>query len=393
LAAVTIDDIVRSRTARSTPAAIDYPSPELGSHLQAVDNFQRVLSIRAGDHVVMLTDPHLDPRISQAVHAMARGRGATFESMMAADTHSETVPEDAKPMIERATLVVSTWFASVFDPYTINLRKEKGQRWVKITFFRDWDALNTPHARFPVELIGELIRGTARLFPKEGPMDLRFTDPRGTDFRVKFTDQMLKKAMSHNRWRGKVTAEEPGSYVHFVPTHGPNLFDTVSGYTSRDQVVGIDGIVFPQWAVGFERPFKDKVGVEFRDDVVHAVHGTSEEAQIFRDFLIGGSLEEIGCGHAPKAARFDIYPAGPNAPGSLHWGVNALQPSDHLRRTLPNWEEPYIHLDMVSWDATVTAGSSTLIKDGFLMSLRDPEVVKAASRFGDPIQLLEASPA
>jgi hypothetical protein len=295
-------------------------------------------------------------------------------------------------MIERATLVVSTWFASVFDPYTINLRKEKGQRWVKITFFRDWDALNTPHARFPVELIGELIRGTARLFPKTGPMELRFTDPRGSDFRVTFTDQMLKKAMSHNRWRGKVTAEEPGSYVHFVPTHGPNLFDTVSGYTSRDTVVGIEGIVFPQWAVGFERPFSDKVGVEFRDDAVVAVHGQSEEARIFRDFLIGGTLEEIGCGHAPKAARFDIYPAGPNAPGSLHWGVNALKPSDHLRRTLPNWEEPYIHLDMVSWDATVTAGDSTLIKDGFLMSLRDPEVVKAASRFGDPIQLLEASP-
>jgi hypothetical protein len=38
----------------------------------------------------------------------------------------------------------------------------------------------------------------------------------------------------------------------------------------------------------------------------------------------------------------------------------------------------------------VKAGNTTLIDNGFLMSLRDPKVVEAASRYGDPVDLLES---
>jgi hypothetical protein len=40
----------------------------------------------------------------------------------------------------------------------------------------------------------------------------------------------------------------------------------------------------------------------------------------------------------------------------------------------------------------VTAGNRTLIDDGYLMSLRDPEVIACAQRYGDPIELLEQFP-
>ena len=59
---------------------------------------------------------------------------------------------------------------------------------------------------------------------------------------------------------------------------------------------------------------------------------------------------------------------------------------------MPNWEEPHVHLDLVSFDATVRAGNNLLIDEGFLLSLRDPEVVETARRFGDPIELLEQFP-
>ena len=49
-----------------------------------------------------------------------------------------------------------------------------------------------------------------------------------------------------------------------------------------------------------------------------------------------------------------------------------------------------MHQDLIVLDATVTAGRRTVIDNGFLMALRDPEVVAMASRFGDPLELLES---
>jgi hypothetical protein len=388
-----VADILKSPTARALPRPVDYPKPDTASSVQGMDNFHRVFAIRPGDHVVMLTDPLLDPRVVQAVQGLAKARGASFVSYMGKSTQYTAVPDEAKALLERATFVVSTWFASVFDPFCIALRRNKGQRWIKITFFRNLDLLSTPQARFPIDVLGEIIRATSRLYPDNGPFDLRFSDERGTDFSIKFTDDMRQRMKSNNRWRGNNFANEDGCYVHFLPTHGPNLYEPyMAGKAAEDFKVGIEGIVFPQWAVGFDKPFEEKIGVEFRGDRVHAIHGRSDEAQILRDFLIGATFEELGCGHNPKAPRFDIYPAGPNSPGALHFGINGLKPSEHSRRVMPNWEEPHIHMDLVTFDSTVTAGNRTVIEQGFLKSLRDPEVIAAAERYGDPIELLESFP-
>jgi hypothetical protein len=387
-----IEDIQDAPTRRGLPRPVKHPPSDIGAYMRGVDNFCRVMAIRPGDHVVMLTDPLLDPRVVQAVQGLARGRGATFASYMGESTRYVTVPEEAKALLSRATFVVSTWFASVLDPYCIGLRRNQGQRWVKITFFRDLDLLHTPQAQFPVDLLGEIIRATGRLFPEQGDFTLRLSDPRGTDLRIPYTDAMLQHLRRHNRWRGHNVADEPGCYVHYLPTHGPNLFEySMVGLKPEDKV-GIEGTVWANWAVGFDKPFESPVGVEFRDDIVHAVHGEGFAAEVLRDYLIGGTLEELGCGHNPKAPRFDIYPAGPNSPGSLHVGINAPKPSDYLRRVMPNWEEPHIHMDLVLYDATVTAGNKPLVEDGYLLSLRDPQVRAMAETYGDPVDLLEAWP-
>ncbi len=144
--------------------------------------------------------------------------------------------------------------------------------------------------------------------------------------------------------------------------------------------------------MGFDKPFDKPPGVEFADDKVIAVHGDTQEAEILRDFILGGTLEELGCGHNPKAPRFDIYPAGPNSPGALHFGINGPKESEYLRRVMPNWEEPHVHMDLVTFDSTVTAGNNVLIDDGFLQSLRDPKVIEVAAKYGDPVELLEEFP-
>lgn len=100
-------------------------------------------------------------------------------------------------------------------------------------------------------------------------------------------------------------------------------------------------------------------------------------------------IEGGGCGFNPKAPRHTVYPAGSNAPGALHFGIDLVKPSDYIRRVMPDWEEPPIHMDLITLDSTVHAGSNMLIDRGFLCALRDPNVVELAERYGDPIELLE----
>ncbi len=385
----SVEDILRSKTARALPRPVEYPEPDIAGFQAALDNFHKIFAIKNGDHVVMLTDPLLDPRVIQAVYGLARARGATFTSYMGRSTQLMDVPDEAKPILEKATFVVSTWFASVIDPFCVALRK-KGQRWIKITFFRNLDLWHTPQARFPIDLLGEIIRATARLYPETGDFDMRFTDSRGSNFEIAYTQKMRDRLLAHNRWRGHNYADEPGCYIHYIPTHGPNLYEPYA--MEEGETAPINGVLYPQWAVGFEKPFEEKIAVEFKDDQVVKVHGRSMEAEVIRDLIMGGKIEELGCGHNPKAPRFDIYPAGPNSPGALHFGINGAEPSDYIRRTMPNWEEPPVHMDLVTFDSTVTAGNQVMIDEGFLMSLRDPTVVEAATPYGDPLDLLEAFP-
>ena len=387
----SVADILKSKTRRGLPHPVEYPKADVASYTQGADNFHKVMAIKPGDHVVMLTDPLIDPRVLQSVYGVAKARGATFASYMGPSTRLMEVPEEAKALLERATFVVSTWFASVIDPFCINLRRKKGQRWVKITFFRNIDLLNTPQARFPIDVLGEIIRASSRAYPDTGNFDLRFTDERGTDVVVNFTEAMRAIMKKDNRWRGHNIADEDGCYIHYLPTHGPNLYELKMVGGDHAAHMPVNGILYPQWAVGFEKPFEEKIGVELENGRVTAVHGRSEEAEVLR-FIVGGTLEELGCGHNPKAPRFDIYPAGPNSPGALHFGVNGLEESEYLRRVMPYWEEPHVHMDMVTFDTTVTAGNRTVIDKGFLMALRDPQVVAAAERYGDPVDLLENFP-
>lgn len=374
---------------------VGLPAPEnparvgTRNYFQALDNFTRVFAIRPGDRVLFLADPLLDRRVIEAVSGLAQSRGASMRIYMEPSTRVTEVPKNVHALLEDATFVVSTWFCSILDPLCIGLRR-KGQRWVKITYFRDLDLLHTAQARFPIDIVGALCRATAARYPKDQDFDLHFSDVRGSDLRIHFTPEMCANQLSTNRWRGKMTAEEDGAYVHYLPTHGPNLWDHNSVKNDMRRQTQMSGVLYPQWAIGFAEPFKERIGVFFDGEHVSRVEGTSDEAGILREMLVGGRMiEGGGCGFNPKAPRHTIYPAGSNAPGALHFGIDLVKPSDYIRRVMPDWEEPPVHMDLVMLDATVKAGDNTLIDQGFLCALRDPEVVDLAARYGDPIELLE----
>ncbi len=385
----TIDDILASATATAMPPEGTLPQVALRHHYQAVDNMIRVFAIRPGENVVFLTDPLLDRRVVDAISGIAASRGARVREFIAPTTQLTDCPKEAEALVKEADFVVASWYAAVNAPLFLALRREQGQRWVKITYFRNLDLLDTPQARVPVDLVGDITRANAARFPQGTDFDLRFTDPRGSDVTIKFTAAMRDNMLSTNRWRGQMTADEPGCYIHYLPSHGPNIYSREALNREPGAVAEMEGILYPQWAVAFDKPFTEKIGIEWKDTEVVKVHGKSREADILRDMLIGGMLTELGCGHNPKAPRFTSYPAGPNSAGALHWGINYTKPSAYLRRVIPNWEEPPLHMDLTTFDTTVTAGNTTLIDNGFLMALREPAVVEAASRYGDPVELLE----
>ncbi|MEC8163060.1 MAG: hypothetical protein VX079_00660 [Pseudomonadota bacterium] len=363
-----------------------------GQYFEAMDNFVRTFAFRPDDTFVFLADRKLDPRVIHAICGLARSRGIKPTVIVADNSQATEVPEELRPLVETATFVVSSWFCSIIDPFCIRMRNEKGQRWVKITYFRDLDLLKTPQARFPIDIVGEIIRQTADMFPKGQDFDLKFGDKRGTDLTIKYTAEMRENLLGSNRWRGQMAADEPGCYVHYLPCHGPNVYDRTSVNNDDSVEVDTNGIVVPYWAVGFEKPFENPPQVVFEDDRIVEVNGDSEEAVILRDMLVGGQLIELGCGFNPKAPRHTVYPAGSNSVGALHFGIDLAKPNDYIRRMMPEWEEPPVHMDLISFDSTVMAGNTTLIDEGFLKALDAPSVVEMASQFGDPVDLLQNWP-
>ena len=370
------------------PLPLNAAVTQTKNYFAALENFQRTFAFKQGDQVLLLTDPLLDVRVVDAIMGLAKARGAVVRQFMETTSQITAVPEAVKVLVAQADFVVSTWFCSILDPFFI-AQRARGQRWVKITYFRDLDLLHTPQARFPAELVGEIIRATAARLPAGKDFKLQFADSRGTDFSINYTPDMRQALLGSNRWRGKMFADEPGCYVHYLPTHGPNLWDRTAHRNDANAPVTMSGTLYPQWAVGFAAPFAERIGCRFESDTIVEVTGESSDAAILREMLVGGRLIELGCGFNPKAPRHTIYPAGSNAPGALHFGIDLAKPSDYIMRVMPQWEEPPVHMDLVCLDSTVTADGVPLIDAGFLGALRDPAVIAVAAKYGNPVEPLE----
>ena len=385
---VALDKVI----GRGLPSGATLASTEIEQYYQAVSNFVHTFDFKADDTVVFLADKLLDGRVISAITGLAAAHGIRPIMVMTHTTNMMEIPEDVKPILEKASFVVSTWFCSAWHPYCIALRRDKGQRWVKITFFRNLDLLHSAQARFPTELVGELVRATAARFPRGRDIALRFSDARGSDLVIPLTARMVDRNLDTNRWRGEVLATNPGAYVHYLPTHGPNLYEPGPMLDKPDQIVATKGLIYPQWAVGFEAPFAEKIGVRFENNRITEVVGESSDAALLREMLIGGTLIELGCGFNPKWPRHLIYPAGSNSPGALHFGIDLVKPADYIKKTMPTWEEPPVHVDLVTFDCTVDAGDSRLVNAGFLEALNDEAVVRLAQRYGEPVDLLQNWP-
>lgn len=128
--------------------------------------------------------------------------------------------------------------------------------------------------------------------------------------------------------------------------------------------ITMSGTLYPQWAVGLEKPFAERMGCRFRSDTIVEVTVGSPEAVILRDMMGGGRLIELDCGFNPRASRHTVYPAGSSALGALHFGIDLAQPSEYSLRPMPRWEEPPVHMNLVTLNSMITADGRLLVEGG-----------------------------
>ncbi|HUY07054.1 MAG TPA: hypothetical protein VMU99_07340 [Acidimicrobiales bacterium] len=364
---------------------------------RSVDNFSKVFAIGPEDRVLLLLDNAIDPRVVRFIWEFARGRGAETKAVTL-DLHgisgghssvNPAIPEDVKPLCEWATFVVSTWFSSASNPY-FNRRRREGQRWVKITYFRNLDMLNTEAAAFPLDVISLLLSTTAQAYPSRGEALIHVTDPRGTDLVLRMDESTVQHTMNGALWKGQVMADHPGCYVHYLTTHGPNFY----GRVQADQIIDhVDGILVPQWSVGFPDYFDQPVTIALEDNRVVKMDGSRTwYGDVLEEMLIGSRLIELGCGFNPKWPRDQVYPAGTNSPGGIHFGMDLIKESRYIKEMMPDWPEPPVHMDLVDLDATITVNGATVVENGRLSALDDPKVRECAGRYGSPEYLLDSWP-
>jgi hypothetical protein len=386
---------IGSAQPRVSPATSDLVATELERTplgpipIRALDNFQSVFAIERGDRVMMLLDGALDPRVTNFISAFAQGRGAEVSAITMGRPGEEKVPDKVLHLIEEATFVVSTWFSSIMHPEFKRFRSEHGQRWVKITFFRSLDLLQTEAAAFPLDIISLLLTRTASRYPTSGDAVIHLTDPRGTDLRITLDEGLVKKQLSQSRWKGALKADHRGAYVHYLPTHGPNFYDRS---TAGDHFPHIDGRIVANMGVGFPDPWDGPAEIVVERNEVVRVTGEGAMAELLGGMMLGAQMVELGCGFNPKAVRNQFYPAGSNSAGALHYGFDLIEESAYIKRTMPDWPEPPIHVDLVGLDATVRINDEVAVDGGVLTAIRDAEVQDLARHYGHPEQLLEVWP-
>jgi hypothetical protein len=346
----------------------------------------KVGAVSSGERVGFICDLRVEADVIYAFFAAAKEIGATPFLCMVERGTGYGPPDEFLETIKTADVLYFSWEMANSLPIKA-LRKERGTRCVGFPHCRTAALLADDAVRFPLDVLSALYPKTWDVFRTGKDVEVRITDPKGTDFRVVLTNENIAdKFPKDPRYAGHIVANKPGYVSHLPVGHGPNVLSPSEPHNETSEgVVRLDAVTLAQgvyrgWSG--DAAYQEPVTCHIQAGKIVEVEG-GREAEVFRrvvgrDLAKVCQLREIGLGHNPKVPTYrgERGYHGANHAGAVHWGFGGGP------------EKKRIHIDAIIFQSTILANGVPIVERGRLKALDDPEVRELASKYGDPDRVL-----
>jgi hypothetical protein len=248
----------------------------------------KVGAVREGERVGFICDLRVEPEVVYALLEAARELGAEPFLCMVARGRGYGPPDEFVEAIKTANVLYFSW--EMANSLVIReLRQKQGVRCVGFPHCRTAAFLSDEAVRFPLDLLSALYPKTWEVFCCNKDVEVKITDPKGTDFKVLLTQQNIAAKFSVDRkYKGKIVADEPGTVSHLPVGHGPNfiipsepLNETSEGVIRLDAITAAPG-VYRGWSG--DAAYQDPVTCHIERGRVIEIKG-GREADIFRRIM------------------------------------------------------------------------------------------------------------
>jgi hypothetical protein len=352
---------------------------QLADMMQGVQNMIEAADIRRGDQVLVLADRRSDPISMEAITAGLKVIGAQPMTLITEPIpRYGDVPRAALQAMEASDVVI--WIWPVFITFTpahramgrkreesgTQLHEKKMKRY-HVYFEGTPGLLARDYAKFPNKVLWKLAE-KVRDVVKAGKR-VRLEDNLGTN---------LNATYDGNRLYGmQFRAGDPPGRCHFP-------WGRCGVFNGDGQA---NGEVYISCVQGVPGRLPEPMRWEVRDSWIVDVQGggeLGEECQrLFKDVSESNRLVEIMFGYHPKAS------AQHGISDPMHWELISKMPWAGLgtRRDHPNFR----HIDGSVFNARLYIDDRLIVHEHGMLDrslLYHPEVLEAASEFGDPYKVL-----
>lgn len=386
-------------------SAPDTPQIEISSYTDILPAAQKILdgaTIQDGEKIFLISDRSIHPAVNEAFQRLLPQEGALVDFAIF-DGDLEVSDQGRLWELARTDLLppwvweaMKTYDRTIFlsylsTSYTVHegvlssqWLRENNVRTLRVGLTPSQLAYQ-PFVEFPAELAEIIVRKTIESLPT-GPVSVRLTDLEGTDLTYEANyDELIER---YNNRRGG--SPGIGYSLHADSCH-------CVGESFRN----VTGVIVSSYSIGPIPPIR----LELKDNQIVNVEGgggfdawlTSnfeENKDIEYEHAIGANwLEEVAFQTHPKFLGTDsgsfsaVRLASTNAEkrsGVIHFGFGSLGVS----REDGVLKKSQFHIHLLNFFSTLVLDGQTIIDEGHLVALDDPEVIELARKYGDPEDLL-----